>query len=68
MQVYILRALEHPNIVGIYQFYEHDPLYYYMVTEFMAGGELFGRIVRKVPVGVLALHRSCHTVHRRGKN
>lgn len=47
-QVRILRALQHPNVVGIYKFFRDDPEYYYMVLEFMAGGELFDRIVQKV--------------------
>lgn len=44
----ILRELNHPNVVKIYQFYPKDPGYYYMVLEFMVGGELFNQIVKKV--------------------
>lgn len=44
----VLRALDHPNVVNLYQFYQDDPSYYYMVMEYMAGGELFDRIVQKV--------------------
>ncbi len=40
--------MDHPNIVKIYQFYPKDPAYYYMVLEYMVGGELFDRIVKKV--------------------
>lgn len=40
--------LQHSNVVGVYQFFKDDPEYYYMVLEFMAGGELFDRIVKKV--------------------
>lgn len=47
-QVQILRELDHPNIVQIYQFYPKDPAYYYVVLEYMVGGELFDRIVKKV--------------------
>lgn len=49
-QVRILRNLNHPNIIKIYQFFEDDPRKYYIVTEFMEGGELFDRIVEKVRV------------------
>lgn len=35
-------------MVKIYNFYENDPKYYYIVLEFIAGGELFDRIVQKV--------------------
>ena len=44
----ILHELVHKNIIDIYQFYPKDPQYSYMVLEFMAGGELFERIVKKV--------------------
>lgn len=44
----VLRELNHPNVVKIYQFYPKDPGYYYMVLEFMLGGELFDQIVKKV--------------------
>lgn len=40
--------LQHSNVVCIYQFFKDDPDYYYMVLEYMAGGELFDRIVQKV--------------------
>lgn len=46
-EVRILKSLNHPHVVGFVNFYEDDPEYYYMVLEFMAGGELFGRIVEK---------------------
>lgn len=47
-QVQILRGLEHPNIVKIYQFYPKDTGYYYVVMEFLLGGELFDHVVNKV--------------------
>lgn len=47
-QVSILRELSHPNVVEFIQFYDDDPDYFYMVMEYMAGGELFTRIVEKV--------------------
>ncbi|CAM9413077.1 unnamed protein product [Chrysoparadoxa australica] len=46
-EVDILKSLSHPNIIDIYQFYRDDPKYYFVVIEFMKGGELFNRIVKK---------------------
>lgn len=39
--------MNHPNIMILHDFFAEDK-YYYLVTEFMAGGELFDRIVEKV--------------------
>lgn len=50
-QVRILRLLQHSNVVSIHQFFQDDPEYYYMVMEYMSGGELFDRIVQKVREG-----------------
>lgn len=44
----ILRELSHPNIVRIYNFYEEEPEYFFIVLEFMEGGELLQRIKQKV--------------------
>lgn len=38
----ILRNLTHPSIMKVYEFYQ-DELNYYVVTEFIKGGELFDR-------------------------
>eukprot|EP00903_Cladosiphon_okamuranus_P020574 g18885.t1 len=43
----IMRELNHANVVSIYDFFQEDPNYFYMVLELMEGGELFGRIVKK---------------------
>lgn len=40
--------LQHSHVVNVYQFYKDDPNYYFMVMEYMAGGELFDSIVKKV--------------------
>ena len=39
----ILKNLDHPNIVKLYELYQ-DTNSYYLVTEYLAGGELFDRI------------------------
>ena len=39
----ILKSLDHPNIVKLYELYQ-DERFYYLVTEFLSGGELFDRI------------------------
>lgn len=46
-EVRILRSLNHPNVIDIYQFFQDDPDHYYVAIEFMRGGELFDRIVQK---------------------
>lgn len=43
------RLRTHPNVLSIYDFYELDVGYYYIVLECMEGGELFRRIEKKVP-------------------
>ncbi|RHY02607.1 hypothetical protein DYB25_011633, partial [Aphanomyces astaci] len=39
-------VMEHPNIMTLFEVYT-EAQYYYLVTEFMQGGELFDRIVEK---------------------
>ncbi len=36
----ILKELDHPNIVRVFEYYQ-DSKYFYLVTEFFNGGELF---------------------------
>lgn len=43
-----MRSLKHPNVIDIYQFFKDDPTRYYVSIEYMRGGELFDRIVKKV--------------------
>lgn len=45
-EIRVLEALNHPNIVRLYQFYK-EPSRYFLVMEVMSGGELFDRIVAK---------------------
>lgn len=47
-EITILQRLKnHPNITGIHQFFLHEKKFYYVVVEYMKGGELFDRIVAK---------------------
>ncbi|GMF25230.1 unnamed protein product [Phytophthora fragariaefolia] len=45
-EVKILREMQHPHIVKLYDVFQEDA-YFFLVTEYMAGGELFERIVKK---------------------
>ena len=45
-EVAVLRSVDHPNIVKLYDFFD-EKRYYYMAIELMEGGELFERIVKK---------------------
>lgn len=44
MELEILRKLDHPNIVRLFEWYE-DVKCFYLVMEVLKGGELFDRIV-----------------------
>lgn len=39
----ILKRLDHPNIIKLYEFYKDDKRYY-LVTEICTGGELFDEL------------------------
>lgn len=43
-EVSILKNLDHPNIVKVLEFYQNDK-YFFIVTEYLEGGELFDRIM-----------------------
>eukprot|EP01039_Chlorochromonas_danica_P001280 gene1280-1398_t len=45
-EVKILSALTHPNIVRAYDFFEEEKSFY-VILEYLDGGELFDRIVKK---------------------
>lgn len=45
-EVTILRSLEHPNLIKVFEFLE-EPRAYFVVMECVGGGELFDRIARK---------------------
>ena len=44
-EIEILKKLDHPNIVKIYEFYQ-DKLNFYLITEYIGGGELFDKITK----------------------
>jgi calcium-dependent protein kinase len=44
-EVDILAAIDHPNIVRLYDFFDED-YFFHIVTEFCSGGELFETIVK----------------------
>ena len=45
-EINILRSLDHPNIVKIFEYFE-DEKRYYIVQEHIQGGELFDEIIAK---------------------
>jgi calcium-dependent protein kinase len=45
-EVNILKTLDHPNIVQIYEYFE-DQTYFFIVTELVQGGQLFDEITRR---------------------
>ncbi len=47
-EIEILKSIDHPNIVKIYEFFS-TPDYYYLVTEFCKGGELFDQFEKYAP-------------------
>lgn len=46
-EISILKRLDHPNILKLYEIFE-DEKRYYLVTELCKGGELFDEILSKV--------------------
>mmetsp|Transcript_1056 Transcript_1056/g.1953 ORF Transcript_1056/g.1953 Transcript_1056/m.1953 type:complete len:494 (-) Transcript_1056:28-1509(-) len=75
-EINILKKLDHPNILKLYEVFEDDKRYY-LVTELCKGGELFDEIVTKVQFSereaatiiqqILQAVSYCHTlgiVHR----
>ena len=44
-EIEILKQLDHPNIVRLFEFYQ-DKLNFYLITEYIEGGELFDKITK----------------------
>ena len=45
-EIVALKTLDHPNIVKVIEFFQ-DREHFFIVTEFVGGGDLYQRIVRK---------------------
>lgn len=45
VEIEVLKQLDHPNIVRLYEFYQ-DRLNFYLITEYIGGGELFDKITQ----------------------
>jgi serine/threonine protein kinase len=68
----MLQSLSHPNIVSIFDFFE-DRLNFFVVLEFLSGGELFDRLIEKsvntesearnAAVMILRAVKHCHDNH-----
>ena len=44
LEISILAQMDHPNIIRAYEFYQDDQ-FFYIVTDYCQGGELFDRIL-----------------------
>lgn len=76
MEVEILRSLDHPNVLKVYEYFENDENFY-IVMEYCEGGDVFdrlakagtfteryaARVMRYLLKGLCYLH-SKHVVHR----
>ena len=45
-EIQVLRTLDHPNILKLYEFYQ-DQKNYYIIIELCTGGELFDKIIEQ---------------------
>lgn len=76
-EIQILQAVDHPNIIKLYDIYEDDK-YLHLVMELCEGGELFDRIIAKTQSAeghysevecaklvqkILRAINYCHTIH-----
>jgi len=71
-EVNIMLALDHPNIVKLYEIYE-DHRFVYLILELCSGGELFDRVVKEGRLSekltALIMHqifRATHYMHSTG--
>ena len=56
--VYLHVFKDHPNIMKVYEFYQDDH-YFYIVSEFLTGGELFDKISN---LGFFSEKKAAHTM------
>lgn len=54
----ILKQLDHPNIMKIFESYE-DKASYYIIVEYCSGGELFDRIIE---LGNFSEREACYVM------
>ena len=45
-EISIMKVVDHPNIVKLYEFFEDDENFY-IIQEFCSGGQLFETILKK---------------------
>ena len=45
-EIAVMKLVDHPNIVKLFEFFEDDE-YFYIITEYCSGGQLFEMIRRK---------------------
>jgi calcium/calmodulin-dependent protein kinase I len=76
-EIAILRSLDHPHIIKLYDVFYHLPAAIYLVLEYVSGGELFDRIIAKttyteeearnatkILISTISYLHSHHIVHR----
>jgi calcium-dependent protein kinase len=56
-EIELLKELDHPNIIKLYEFLE-DAGYFYLVTELYTGGELFDKIVKNKRLDIVDAART----------
>jgi calcium-dependent protein kinase len=76
-EIELLKQTDHPNIIRVFEYYQDD-VNYYIITEFVSGGELYdtiaswknfnedkaGYIIYQILCAVNYLHTALHIVHR----
>lgn len=60
-EIELLKELDHPNIMKLYEFFE-DSGYYYLVGEVYTGGELFDKIARQKRLDIVDAARTIKQV------
>lgn len=45
-EIFLLKQLDHPNIIKFYEVYQSD-IYFYICTEYCKGGELLERVAKQ---------------------
>lgn len=60
-EIELLKELDHPNIMKLYEFFE-DSGYYYLVGEVYSGGELFDKIAKQKKLDIYDAARTIKQV------